>query len=115
MKEFIYNEHGVCENEILTTYKCVYKYEASIGVAIVECGKWSYCIRFQGHQQGWSEPLLNHAQYNVYNTQEEAFEAGLNRLLSQIKHNNDFRKYDRIIQMLEEELCPVVESQLSLF
>jgi hypothetical protein len=35
--------------------------------------------------------------------------------LHQVKQNNDAKKYNRIIQILQDELCPVVENQLSLF
>jgi hypothetical protein len=115
MNEFIYNEHGVCENAILQTYKCLKGYEAQVGVAIVENGLWSYEIRFNGHEQGWGYPLIYHAKHCVYKTKDEAFNAGLELLLSQIKHNNDFKRYDRLINILQNELCPIIEPQLSLF
>jgi predicted MarR family transcription regulator len=51
----------------------------------------------------------------VYATKNEAFNVGLELLLHQVKQNNDLKKYDDIIQMLQDELCPVVENQLSLF
>lgn len=115
MSQFIYNEHGVCENPILKTFKCSKGYEAQVNTAIVESGLWSYSINFKGQDQGWSQPLIYHAQYCVYKTKDEAFNAGLELLLHQVKQNNDAKKYDRIVQMLQDELCPVVENQLSLF
>ena len=115
MSQFIYNEHGVCENPILKTYKCRKGYEAQVNTAIVQRGLWSYAIRFQGREQGWSQPLIYHAEHNVYTTKDEAFNVGLELLLHQVKQNNDLKKYDDIIQMLQDELCPVVENQLSLF
>jgi hypothetical protein len=115
MSQFIYNEDGVCENPILKTYKCSKGYEAQVNTAIVQNGNWSYSIRFHGHQQGWSQPLIYHAKHCVYETKSEAFNAGLELLLHQVRQNNDAKKYDRIIQMLQDELCPVVENQLSLF
>jgi hypothetical protein len=115
MSQFIYNEHGVCENPILYTYKCIKFYEAQVNVAIVQNGNWSYSIRFQGKEQGWSQPLLYHAKHCVYETKNEAFNAGLELLLHQVKQNNDAKKYDRIVQILQDEFCPVVENQLTLF
>jgi hypothetical protein len=115
MSQFIYNEHGACENPILKTYKCSKGYEAQVNVAIVQRGLWSYSIRFQGKDQGWSQPLLYHAEHCVYETKSEAFQVGLELLLHQVTQNNDAKKYDCIIQMLQDELCPVVENQLSLF
>ena len=115
MSQFTFNEHGVCENPILKTFKCIKGYEAQVSTAIVRRGLWSYAIRFQGREQGWSQPLLYHAEHCVYPTKDEAFNAGLELLLHQVKQNNDFKKYDRIIQMMQDELCPVVENQLSLF
>ena len=115
MNQFIFNEHGVCENPILYTYKCIKGYEAQVNVAIVQNGNWSYSISFKGQDQGWSQPLIYHAKHCVYETKSEAFQVGLELLLNQVKQNNDLKKYDRIIQMLQDELCPVVENQLSLF
>jgi hypothetical protein len=115
MSQFTFNKQGVCENPILKTYKCIKGYEAQISTAIVQNGNWSYSIRFQGKEQGWSQPLLYHAQHCVYETKSEAFQVGLELLLHQVTQNNDLKKYDRIIQMLQDELCPVVENQLSLF
>jgi hypothetical protein len=51
----------------------------------------------------------------VYETKDEAFNAGLELLLHQVKQNNDLKKYDRIVQIMQDELHPVVENQLSLF
>jgi hypothetical protein len=115
MSQFTFNEHGVCENPILKTYKCSKGYEAQVNTAIVESGLWSYSISFKGQDQGWSQPLIYHAEYCVYETKSEAFNAGLELLLHQVRQNNDAKKYDRIIQILQDELCPVVENQLSLF
>jgi hypothetical protein len=115
MSQFTFNEQGVCENPILKTYKCSKGYEAQVNTAIVQRGLWSYSISFKGQEQGWSQPLLYHAQHCVYETKSEAFQVGLELILHQVKQNNDLKKYDRIIQMLQDELCPVVENQLSLF
>jgi hypothetical protein len=115
MSQFIYNEHGVCENPILKTYKCSKGYEAQVNTAIVQRGLWSYSISFKGQEQGWSQPLLYHAEHCVYETKSEAFQVGLELLLNQVKQNNDAKKYDRIVQILQDELCPVVENQLTLF
>lgn len=115
MSQFTFNKHGVCENPILQTYKCINGYVAQVNTAIVQNGLWSYSIRFQGHEQGWSQPLIYHAEHCVYPTKNEAFNAGLELLLHQVKQNNDFKKYDRIIKIIQDELCPVVENQLSLF
>ena len=115
MSEFIYNEHGVCENPILKTFKCIKGYEAQVQTAIVQRGLWSYAIRFQGGEQGWSQPLIYHAEHCVYETKSQAFYAGLELLLHQVKQNNDLKKYNRIIEIMQDELCPVIENQLSLF
>ena len=115
MSQFTFNEQGVCLNPILKTYKCIKGYEAQVNTAIVQSGLWSYSIRFQGKEQGWSQPLLYHAEHCVYETKSEAFQVGLELLLNQVKQNNDLKKYDRIIQMMQDELCPVVENQLTLF
>jgi hypothetical protein len=115
MSQFTFNEQGVCLNPILKTYKCIKGYEAQVNTAIVQRGLWSYSISFKGQEQGWSQPLLYHAEHCVYETKSEAFQVGLELLLNQVKQNNDLKKYNRIIQMLQDELCPVVENQLSLF
>ena len=115
MSQFIYNEQGVCENPILKTLKCSKNYEAQVSVAIVQNGKWSYSIKFIGHDQGWMYPLINHAEHNVFTTKAEAYNEGVQLLLNQIKQNNDLKKYNSIISMLEDELNPIVENQLTLF
>jgi len=115
MSQFTFNEQGVCENPILKTYKCIKGYEAQVNVAIVQKGNWSYSISFKGQDQGWSQPLIYHAKHCVYETKSEAFQVGLELLLNQVTQNNDAKKYNRIIQILQDELCPVVENQLSLF
>ena len=115
MNQFIYNEQGVCENPILKTLKCTKHYEAQISVAIVQNGKWSYSIAFKGQDQGWSQPLIYHAEHNIFDAKNEAYNAGVELLLNQVKHNNDLKKYNSIISMLEDELNPVVENQLTLF
>jgi hypothetical protein len=51
----------------------------------------------------------------LYKTKGEAFEGGLQLLINQLKRRNEEKRYDRIIQILQDELCPVVENQLSLF
>ncbi len=115
MNQFIYNEHGVCENPILKTHKCLNGYEAQINVAIVQNGKWSYSIAFKGQDQGWSQPLIYHAQYTVFNTKDEAYIEGVKLLLKQVTDNDYKNRYKAIIEMLEDELSPVVQNQLSLF
>ena len=115
MSQFTFNEQGVCLNPILKTFKCIKGYEGQVNTAIVQNGNWSYSISFRGHEQGWAQPLIYHAEYCVYKTKDEAFNAGLELLLHQVKQNNDAKKYDRIVQILQDELCPVVENQLTLF
>lgn len=115
MKVFEFNEHDICENPILTTLKCLKGYEAQISVAIVKNGKWSYAIRFHGQDQGWGQPLIYHAEHNVYHTQEEAFREGALLLYNQIKANNDFKRYDRILNILLGEISTKAENQLTLF
>jgi hypothetical protein len=115
MKVFEFNEHDVCENPILKTLKCLKGYEAQISVAIVKNGKWSYAIRFHGKDQGWGQPLIYHAQYTVFNTKDEAYKEGVKLLLKQVTDNDYKNRYKAIIEMLEDELSPVVQNQLSLF
>jgi hypothetical protein len=115
MIKFIYNEQGVCENPILKTLKCTKHYEAQISVAIVKNGKWSYAIRFYGQDQGWGQPLIYHAEHNVFDTQEEAYRAGALLLYNQIKSNNDYKRYDRILDILLSEIRTKTEKQLTLF
>jgi len=115
MSQFTFNEQGVCLNPILKTFKCIKGYEAQVNVAIVQKGNWSYSISFKGQDQGWSQTLIYHAKHCVYETKSEAFQVGLELLLHQVRQNNDAKKYDRIIHMLQDELCPVVENQLTLF
>lgn len=115
MKVFEFNEHDICENAILTTLKCLKGYEAQISVAIVKNGKWSYAIRFHGQDQGWGQPLIYHAEHIVFETQEEAFRAGAILLYNQIKANNDFKRYDRILNILLGEISSKAENQLTLF
>lgn len=115
MKVFEFNEHDVCENPILSTLKCLKGYTAQVSVAIVKCGKWSYSIAFTGQDQGWSQPLIYHAQHTVFDTQEEAYRAGALLLYNQIKANNDFKRYDRIIDMLLAEISTKADNQLTLF
>jgi hypothetical protein len=51
----------------------------------------------------------------LYKTKGEAFEGGLQLLINQLKGRNEEQRYNRIIHILQDELCPVVENQLSLF
>lgn len=115
MKQFYYNSHNVCENPNTMTYKCLKKYTATINTAIVDNGQWSYSISFVGLNQGWSQPLIGHAQYNVFDTEQEAFDAGLKLLVDQITANNDLKKYDAILEMLRSDLFDKTNLQLSLF
>ena len=115
MNQFIYNEHGICENPILKTLKCLKGYEAQISVAIVQNDMWSYSISFIGHEQGWMFPLIHHAQHNVFNTKDEAYSAGVKLLLKQVTDNDYKNRYKAIIEMLQDELSPVLQNQLSLF
>lgn len=115
MIQFIFNQHGVCENPISKTFKCLKNYEAVVDVAIVQNKKWSYSIAFNGKNQGWSQPLIFHAKHNVYSSREDAYKAGVQLLLLQVKANNDYKHYNAIIEMLQDELQPTYESQLSLF
>lgn len=116
MSQFIYNEHGSCENPILKTFKCYKGFEAQVETAIVEGNLWGYGVRFNGLSEGWSHTFNQYRPDNdLRKTKDESFKAGLELLVSQIKRRNQEKRYDRIIQILEDELCPVVESQLSLF
>lgn len=115
MKVFEFNEQDVCENPILKTLKCLKGYEAQISVAIVKNGKWSYAIRFHGKDQGWGQPLIYHAEHNVFETQEEAYRAGALLLYNQIKANNDFQRYERILDILLSDISSKTEKQLTLF
>lgn len=115
MSKFMYNEHGACENPILKTYKCIKGYEAQIETAIVQDNLWGYGVRFNGFEEGWSHTFNQYREDNdLYKTKDEAVYAGIELLIFQIKRRNNHR-YDRIIQMMQDELCPVVEPQLSLF
>ena len=115
MDQFIFNKYGVCENPIRKSFKCVKGYEAVVNVAIIQKKKWSYSISFTGKNQGWSQPLIFHAKHNVYSSREDAYKAGVELLLSQVKANNDYKHYNAIIEMLQDELQPTIQSQLSLF
>jgi hypothetical protein len=116
MNQFIYNEHGACENPILKTFKCSKGYEAQVEVAIVERELWGYGVRFNGFEEGWSHTFNQHRPDNdLYKTKAEAFEGGLQLLINQLKRRNEQKRYDRIVQMLQDELCPMVENQLTLF
>lgn len=115
MSQFIYNEHGACENPILKTFKCSKGYEAQVEVAIVERELWGYGVRFNGFSEGWSHTFNQHRQTTIYKTKGEAFEGGLQLLINQLKRRNEKKRYDRIVEILQDELCPVVENQLTLF
>ena len=115
MNQFVYNEHGVCENPILKTFKCIKGYEAQINVAIVQNDMWSYSIAFKGQEQGWSQPLIYHAKHNVFITKDEAYNAGVELLLKQVTDNDYKNRYKAVIEMLQNELNPIAENQLSLF
>ena len=115
MNQFIYNEHGACMNPILKTFKCGKGYEAQVEVAIMKNGKWSYTIRFHGKDQGWGQPLIYHAEHNVFDTQEKAYRAGALLLYNQIKANNDFQRYERILDILLSDISSKTEKQLTLF
>ena len=58
MSQFIYNEHGACENPILKTYKCSKGYEAQVETAIVQDELWGYGVRFNGMSEGWSHTFF---------------------------------------------------------
>lgn len=116
MSQFIFNEHGVCENPILKTYKCIKGYEAQVETAIVQDELWGYGVRFNGMSEGWSHTFNQFRPDNdLYKTKDEAFEGGLELLIKQLQQRNGEQRYNRIIQILQDELCPVVENQLSLF
>ena len=115
MSQFIYNEHGVCENPILKTYKCINGYEAQVLTSIVQDELWSYGVRFNGFEEGWSHTFNQYSEDNdLYKTKVEAVDAGIELLVKQLKQRNN-KRYYRIVQILQDELCPVVENQLSLF
>jgi len=65
---------------------------------------------------GWSHTFNQHRPDNdLYKTKEEAFKGGLELLINQLKRRNEEKRYDRIVQILQDELSPVVENQLTLF
>jgi hypothetical protein len=121
MSQFIYNEHGACLNPILKTFKCIKGYEAQVETAIIKQiplvdNLWCYGIRFNGFEEGWSHTFNQHRPDNdLYKTKDEAFKGGIELLINQLKGRNEEQRYNRIIQILQDELCPVVENQLSLF
>ena len=115
MSEFIYNEHGACENPILKTFKCIKGYEAQVEVAIMKNNLWDRGVRFNGFEEGWSHTINQYRKETaLYKSKDEAFKAGVELLVKQLKQRNN-KRYDRIIQILQDELHPVVENQLSLF
>ena len=115
MSQFTFNEHGACENPILKTFKCIKGYEAQVETAIVQDELWGYGVRFNGFEEGWVHTFNQYRKDNdLYKTKVEAVNAGIELLIFQIKKRNN-KKYDRVIQILQDELCPVVENQLSLF
>lgn len=115
MSQFMYNEHGVCENPILKTYKCIKGYEAQVETAIVQDNLWGYGVRFNGFEEGWSHTFNHYREDNdLYKTKDEAVRAGIELLIFQIKKRNN-QRYDRVVHILQDELCPVVENQLTLF
>jgi hypothetical protein len=115
MNQFIFNEHGACENPILKTFKCIKGYEAQVETAIVERQLWGHGVRFNGFEEGWSHTFNQHRPDNdLYKTKDEAFKGGIELLIYQLKRRNN-KRYDRIVQILQDELCPVVENQLTLF
>jgi hypothetical protein len=116
MSQFIYNEDGGCENPILKTYKCAKGYQAQVEILIVQDELWGYGVRFNGMSEGWSHTFNQHIPDNdLYKTKDEAFKGGLDLLINQLKRRNEEQRYNRIIQILQDELCPVVENQLTLF
>lgn len=109
---FEWNQHGVCENEKLMTFKCLRKFEAQVKWAKNRNNRWVYGLSFIGQNQGWSEPVLDHS--SGYATEDEAYNASVNRLVYLISNNNDHCKYDAILRMLSDEL-PNDDNQLTLF
>jgi len=115
MNGFIYNEHGACLNPILKTFKCSKGYEAQVEVAIVERELWGYGVRFNGLSEGWSHTFNQYRLDNdLYKKKGEAFQSGVELLVKQLKRRNEEKRYNRIIQILEDELRAVAE-QLTLF
>jgi hypothetical protein len=113
---FEWNEHGVCVNEKLCTFKCIKKFTAQVKWAKNTNNRWVYGLTFNGLNQGWSEPVLNHS--NGYDTEDEAYFASVNRLVYLIGNNNDHCKYDGILRMLCDELpteSNETTNQLTLF
>jgi hypothetical protein len=111
--DFEWNEHGVCVNEKLCTFKCIKKFTAQVKWAKNMNNRWVYGLTFSGMNQGWSEPVLNHS--NGYDTEDEAYFEGVNRLVYLIGNNNDHCKYDGILRMLCDELPNETTNQLTLF
>lgn len=121
MNQFIYNEHGACENPILKTFKCGKGYEAQVEVAIVKQiplvdNLWGYGVRFNGFEEGWSHTFNLHRPDNdLYKSKDEAFNTGIKKLIGQLQQRNNTLRYKRIIEILQDELTPVFDNQLTLF
>jgi len=109
---FEWNEHGVCENEKLMTFKCSRKYTAQVRWAKNRNNLWVYGMSFNGYNQGCSEPVIDDS--NGYATEDEAYNASVNRLIDFISNNNYHCKYDAILRMLSDEL-PNDDNKLTLF
>lgn len=112
--EFIINEHNVCINPIQKTFKCIKKYSAHVSVAKFNYGTWSFSHGFFGNSGGWSVPCWDRPTRR-YGSQEEAYNAGIKDLLRCVKESEKDGKYSGIIKMLEDELNPVIDNQLTLF
>lgn len=115
MNEFIYNEHGGCENPIVKKFRCGKGYEAQVLILIAQNNLWAYGVRFNGFEEGWSYTFNHYRPDNeFYKTESEALIAGVKSLINQLQNRNNSVRYKRVIELLEGELKPVAE-QLSLF
>lgn len=116
MNQFIYNEHGSCQNPILKTFKCYRGFEAQVEVALIADNLWGYGVRFNGLSEGWSHTFNQYRPDNdLRTTKDDAFKAGIELLVKQLKRRNEENRYDRVLKILQDELYSVGKNQLSLF
>jgi hypothetical protein len=111
---FEWNEHGVCENEKLITFKCSKKYSVGISIAKGPNQLWSWGISFNGNSEGFAFGCW--LQNCKFETEDECFEYALNDAIRRIQARMDSEQYTRIINLLISELTIVpVSNQLTLF
>jgi len=115
MNQFVYSESGFCLNPIIKAFKCSKGYEAQVEFCIQKHNLWNYGVKFYGCEEGWVHGCNQYCKdSDLYKTKSEALNAGIEKLLYQIKQRDKLKRYGRIIKMLENELKPVAK-QLTLF